>query len=86
MNEQEKIILDVIEIALKEATCVNMDKFSIDAHLYNDLFMDELDYAELAIKLEDEVGIELPMEMDEFKTIRDMVIYISKRYDLSIKE
>lgn len=69
----------VIKI-IAEETKTNPSQISVETHFVNDLNLDSLDIVELMMKMEDELGIEIPEEdTEQIKTIGDLVKYIEKK-------
>ena len=84
MKTQESLILEMLKEKFEENIYGDINKFHIDANLEDDLLMDLLDYTNVAIALEDGIGIVLPEE--PFQTVREIVEYIQNNYTIEINE
>ena len=55
-------------------------EISLDSNLQDDLDIDSLDAVELALEIEEALGIKIPDEdLDEMKTVKDIVSYLESR-------
>ena len=55
-------------------------EISLDSNLQDDLDIDSLDAVELALEIEEALGIKISDEdLDEMKTVKDIVSYLESR-------
>lgn len=65
---------------ISEATNVEVGKISMETSFVDDLQLDSLDIVELMMKMEDELGVEIPEEEAEnLKCVKDVVNYLANK-------
>jgi acyl carrier protein len=65
---------------ISDATKIDIAKINLETSFVDDLNLDSLDIVELMMKMEDEVGVEIPEEDAEgLKTVKDIVAYLEKK-------
>jgi acyl carrier protein len=59
---------------------LSLDELAVtpETTLAGDLKMDDLDVVQFVMILETRIGLEIPEDPDQFKTVRDVVTYIRK--------
>jgi acyl carrier protein len=73
----EKIINFIAQAIKKEPNTI-----TLQSHFIEDLQLDSLDIVELLMKLEDQLGLEIPEEKAQsMKTVQDVVDYAIKYGD-----
>lgn len=63
---------------ISETLNVDEDEISMDTSFRDDLGADSLDLYELALNLEDEYSLEIPVEdLQKMNTVRDVIEYLN---------
>ena len=71
------MVLEKVKAILAEQFDVEEDKVTADTDLQEDLGADSLDVVDLLMSIEDEFGVEVPVEeIENIKTVGALVSYI----------
>lgn len=71
-------MLEKIRDRLVDQLGIDEDEITLDAQFKEDLGADSLDLMEMVMGLEDEYGIEIPVEeLEQIETIGDLVEYLA---------
>ena len=71
------MVLEKVKAILAEQFDVEEDKVTADTDLQEDLGADSLDVVDLLMSIEDEFGVEVPVdEIENIKTVGSLVSYI----------
>lgn len=70
-------MLEKMRKYIAEELNVDEDEINLDTDFRDDLGADSLDLYELAMKLEDEYSIQIPVEeLENLKTVGDVITYL----------
>ena len=73
-------MLEKMRSYISEQLGIDEDEIGLETDLRDDLGADSLDLFELAMKLEDEYALEIPVEeLQQFRTVGDVIRYLNAR-------
>ena len=73
------MIFDKIVEIISEQLEVDADLIKSTSYLAEDLGADSLDMVDLAMSIEDEYGVEMPEDLENIKTVGDLVEFIEEK-------
>ncbi len=71
----QRIVADILDAPVEEV--------APEAHLERDLGADSLDYVEIAMRLEDEFGIQVDEDAAPMVTVREVVQYVEEQLQVA---
>jgi acyl carrier protein len=73
-------MLEKMRSYISEQLGIDEDEIGLETDLRDDLGADSLDLFELAMNLEDEYALEIPVEeLQQFRTVGDVIRYLNAR-------
>ncbi len=69
-------MFDKVKETLIEILDVTEEEVLLESHLYDDLYADSLDMAQIILNLENYYGISFQDDITQIKTVSDIVNYI----------
>jgi acyl carrier protein len=73
-------MLEKMRSYISEQLSIDEDEIGLETDLRDDLGADSLDLFELAMNLEDEYALEIPVEeLQQFRTVGDVIRYLNAR-------
>ena len=74
-------IEELVKKVIAQVLCIGIKKITLTDSIAKDLGADDLDWIEILINIEKEVGFDIPDKKAlEMETVKDMVTYIEERF------